>query len=98
MTSKFKRGDNVRLTGDRGQRDAFVMFESDGGVRLSNQLAGYYSWNEADLELVPQPRELTDAELDMIWLRYQALDDGPSCCPDHRNYARAVLAAQKDVK
>lgn len=48
----FKKGDRVRLTDNRwpGQSTTVRMVER-GGVRLATPLAGFYHWNEADLEL-----------------------------------------------
>lgn len=55
MTSKFKKGDHVRLTDGRDPgKTSLVRSESRGGVALEERLGGYYTWNEGDLELVPQ--------------------------------------------
>ena len=34
----------------------------------------------------------SDEQIDRLWSRYMALDDGPSCQPDHRGFARSLLA------
>jgi hypothetical protein len=40
----------------------------------------------------PAQAAVTDEQIDELWYRYQALDDGPSCLPNHRGFARALLA------
>jgi len=55
---KFRVGSTVRLKG--GKRTArIVRFYSDirGGVVLNRKLAGFYSWNTQDLEVVPAKKE-----------------------------------------
>ena len=48
----FRKGDTVKLSGNRGPETAIILAAQFGAAVLETPLGGFYNWNYLDLEKV----------------------------------------------